>query len=156
MRKQISKEPIQYILQEDRGELREVQVIFWLIPLKGEESAQLYSDYAGVSKEGRSGYREVNKGKLRRADRESWLRAVSRVDNYPPSEDILGYEKIKSVCKVVKMPDGEEILRIPSTEDPDILSHIFDDLLTDQTQEIFDARANSQKLGEYEKKVSIS
>lgn len=145
MDRQLSKKPFPYVLQEDVGEPKEKQVTFWLIPLKAQEAGDLASVYAGVTKE-KKGVTTVNSIRFWQSQQEAWLMAVAKIDNYPPSEDF------PPVWEKLLDTEIEGVKRIKTTKDPDVLRAIYDDLLVDQSEEIFSARADAATLIRSEKK----
>lgn len=145
MEKQISRKPIPYVLEDDRDSPEEKQVIFWIVPLKGEEASDVTADYLDqVRAQAQSGHRG-SKRRVRQADRRSWLSAVEKIENYPPSDD---------------MPEllalAEESGRIVSVSDEAGLLMIRKDMLGDQVQEVFNARSSLSALEAAEKKDSSS
>ena len=143
MEKQISRKPIPYVLEDDRDSPEKEQVIFWITPMKGEEASDVTADYLDQIRVG--GGRRGSRGRVRQAERRSWLSAVSKIENYFPSDDfpeLLGRA-------------GEDG-RIEMAEDETGLLLIRKDMLSDQIQEIVNARSNFSTLEAAEKKDSSS
>ena len=146
MEKQISRKPIPYVLEDDRDSPEEKQVVFWIIPLKGEEASDVTADYLDqVRAQAQSGHRGSRR-RVRQADRRSWLSAVEKIENYPPSDDI------PELLALADETNG----RIASVSDETGLLMIRKDMLGDQVQEIFNARSNFSTLEAAEKKDSSS
>ena len=141
MKQQFSLEPVEYILEEDRGEPVEEQVVFWVKPLKVRESVKMVSDLASVSSQ-RRGRTEVSAKRLMKSEMDGWLRALTKIDNYPPSADFDQYLPESFNLKAILGEDG----RIETTDDPDVLSAIGEDLMLDQREEVTEVRANFSRL----------
>ena len=141
MDKQFSLEPVEYILEEDRGEPPEKQVSFWVKPLKIRESVKMVSELSEVSRQ-RRGRTEVSVQRLMKSEMDGWLRALAKIDNYPPSDDFDQYLPQGFNLQAIVGEDG----RIESTDDPDLISAIGEDLMLDQREEITEVRSNFSRL----------
>lgn len=137
MIKGVEKKAIPYVLEDDRMNSVDEQTIFWINPKTGHDSNRTLQRYAGASKDGRKGYRELNVGKLDSADIEEFLSVCTKVEKYVFSSD----NQFHADGKVYDV-----------IEDPVMLTEVARTLSSDYLSEVFEVSNNINRLKEGQKK----
>jgi len=105
MIKGVSRDPIPFVVEEDRNSPMEEQTIFWIKPKTGHEANQTMARYAAAGRDGRKGYRDLNVGKLDNADIEEFLAICTRVENFwfagdeKPTKIVEGPVNLTNLCR---------------------------------------------------------
>jgi len=119
-----------YILEADYSAPEEERTVFWLRPYKGLDAGAIYSRYARAERL-RGNRKEIDARTWKKADIESWLQIVEKVENFLFSEDY---------------PDLHKQGWIPEISDPDGLIRVAEDLAFDDFQEIIDAASRLNQV----------
>lgn len=130
-----NKEPVPFVLEDDRSNDPKEQTIFWVVPKKAHEANMTVKRYGGASRDVRGGYREFNVKKLDAADSEEFISTVVKIENYGFSEDSSYFLNYKETNGVVK-----------SSESQEIIAAVAMDLPSGYLTEIFDAATDAHKL----------
>ena len=136
----VSREPVAYVPEEQRTETED-QTVIWIRPKTGQDANRTMAAYAGASREGRKGYRDMNVTKLNSADIQEFIRIVSKVENYYFSNAFKDLET-QGLLAVI--------------EDEETLKKVAQDISADLLIEIMEAANNASTLKAGEKKSSSS
>ena len=98
----VTKDPVAFIPESERMELN--PTTFHIRPKTGHDANKTMARYAGASKDGRKGYRELNVGKLDNADVEEFLDICHKVENFYFSDRWGDEEDPKVLVKEVTEP----------------------------------------------------
>ena len=104
---------------------------FWLRPYKGLDAGKIMSRYARAERLGRGNRKEIDARAWRKADIESWLQIVEKVENFHFSEDY---------------PDLHKQGWIAEISDQDALVRVAEDLSFDYFNEIVDAASKLNQV----------
>lgn len=136
----VTKDPIAFIPESERADTN--PTVFWVRPKTGHDSNKTMARYAGASKDGRKGYKELNVGKLDAADVEEFLDICVKVENFIFSDRWEDDEEPGKLVKEVTAPDR--------------LKRVCLDLPSEILLEVFEASNNLSILKAGEKKTSNS
>ena len=120
--KGVSTKPIPYVPEVERDNT-ENPTIFWIKAKTGRDANESMRRYAGASKEGRKGYRDLDVRKLNNADIEEFLGIVTEVENFEFSDNFPDLEE-KGV--ISKISDEATLIRVCQDLPADILIEVFD------------------------------
>jgi len=126
-----SKKAQPYTLESDLELPEEERTTFWLRPYKGLDAGKIMSRYARAERLGRGNRKEIDARAWRKADIESWLQIVEKVDNFHFSEDY---------------PDLHKQGWIAEISDQDALVRVAEDLSFDYFNEIVDAASKLNQV----------
>jgi hypothetical protein len=142
------EEPVPYVCEEERALPIEDQTVFHIKPKTHKEANRTVALYAGAGRDGRKGYRELNKSKLDSADFTEWENTVVKIENFSfPDDFYTEHDEVKKQAK--KRKDGLYVLSI---EDIWLRKEVLRYLPADVVNEIWDVAVDYSKLKEGEKK----
>lgn len=132
-----SKKAQPYVLESDLEAPESERTTFWLRPYKGLDAGKIMQRYARAERIGPRGRKEIDGRAWRKADLESWLAIVEKVENFHFSEDY---------------PDLHKQGWIAEIADPEGLARVAEDLSFDHFQEIIDAASKLNEVSVAAKK----
>jgi len=146
-----SKKAFPYVLDDDKVNPVEEQTIVNIKPWGGLDGSKISARYASTERIARKGYTDVNVGKRKKADEQSFLEVVESVQNYAFSDDFPQY---KGLTDTKGKEDGKVnkagfMIKL----DTDALILAFaNDITLDQYNEIIEAASNAGRLSPESKK----
>jgi len=143
--KGVSRKPVPYVCEDDRGLPADEQTVFWLTCKNNDDSNKTIRRYARAAKDGRVGTREYDDRILSAADKEEFMTVCSKVGNWAFSAEYI--ERRPQVEKLVNEHGYIEMI-----EDPDLLGDVVTELPPDVLSELFGAVNNPVKLDRGAKK----
>ena len=143
-----SKQAFPYICDDDKVNPIEDQTIVNIKPWGGLDGAKISARYASTERAGRKGYSDVNVGKRKKADEQSFLEVVDSVENFQFSDDYPQFQKGKEngSFKVDKRGFMEFL------DTPELILAFANDITLDQYNEIIEAASNAGRLSPESKK----
>jgi hypothetical protein len=143
--KGLSREPVTYICEDERGLPKEEQTVFHLIPKNPQMANETVRRYARASVEGRNGQREYDDRALTAADIEEFQALCVKVENFVFSEKyLMAHPQVKQMVG--------ETGYIAVIEEAGMLADVMTELSPDTLQEIFQVVSNPVKLSRGAKK----
>lgn len=152
MARGVSREPVPYVLEADRGLKREEQTIFYVRPRTGKDQNFITSKYlnAYIEKEDKKSL-DIQAANI--ADVETFKNQVSRIENFCFSDEY--YEQhpaVKNQAVEVLTSDDKKALYVSVIETPDMVADVCRDLDAESFKEIVSVSNNITKLEEGRKK----
>jgi hypothetical protein len=136
----ISKTPVPYLLDRDRNAPEEEQTTFWVRPRTGEDGAKIVARYSAAERT-TGAYREISEGKWRKADSDTWLDTVAKVEHFWFSD---------------RFPDLAAQGWVEEVTDPDLLVKVMQSIALEDYNEIVNFAARLSSLTPTEKNGSPS
>jgi hypothetical protein len=122
----ISKQPVPYVLDRDRGVPEDEQTTFWVKPRTGEDGARIVTRYTGAERANPGAYREISPAKWGKADIETWLDTIVKVENFWFSDtfpelaaqgwitEVTDPDMLVKVMKSIALEDFNELINFAS------------------------------------------
>lgn len=143
-----TKAAFPYTLDDDKENPIDEQTVVNIKPWGGLDGARISARYAGTERAGRKGYTDVNVGKRKKADEQSFLEVVDSIENYAFSDDFPQYQKKNENGSFIISKQGF----IEKLDSPDMILAFANDITLDQYNEIIEAAANAGRLSIESKK----
>lgn len=152
----LSRKPVPYVMEGDRGKPEDQQTVFYIIPVRVEEQNEAVARYARARQETRGGQVNIKSSKLTAADLTTFVKTVVRIENMAVPEDLIDeYPRLKDMV-VEKTWDGEKVYVVESCEDEWFIKMVGETMMIDEINEIFEVSADRGRLTPSEKKSLTS
>ena len=140
----ISKKPVKYVCECDKGLPEKEQTVFWLKPKTYKEVNSAMGRYSGAVKEDQEGQKHYNINRLNSADQEEWCEVVTKIENFA-----FDLEALKADAKLAEIADEKGYIKV--IEDDRLKIKVLEHLPAGIYNEIFKAAQDLNALKVQEK-----
>lgn len=156
MAKGVVGEPIGYILESDLELPKEQQTIWYLRMRSSRDVTKAIVNFSKAERIGRGGKRELSEEQYNKADLNTFVSVVERVENFffavPSKKDLHEKYKGKGGVQIHSDEDGRDWIKVPVIEGEDLVD-IWEVVSVRDMNELLEASNDYNKLSEASKKA---
>lgn len=155
MARGVIDEAIPYVLESDRELNEEEQTVWWLKMRSSKDVNKVVTQFAAAERVGRGGFRDLDEGRYNKADLNTFLSVVEKVENFifaVPSPDNVHNKYEQDGQGETFEADGRRWIRVKLIEDVDLKS-VWKSISLQDMNDILAASNDYNRLSESSKKA---